>query len=179
MNLRIISGKFGGRTIQAPDGRITHPMGDRIRGSLFGIIGNEIQGAAVLDAFAGTGALGLESISRGARSAVFIERDRLAGKILAENIKKLDVEDEVDAYFMGVSTWIDKNQGNFYDIIFADPPYNNLQLSTVARLGSLLKPNGLMVLSYPGKGEVPPVNGIVVVDNRSYGTASLAFYRKK
>jgi 16S rRNA (guanine966-N2)-methyltransferase len=179
MNLRIIAGRFGGRTIQAPDGRITHPMGDRIRGSLFSIIGSEFENAKVLDAFAGTGSLGLESLSRGAKSVVFIERDRLAVQILNDNISALGVKNETDIYSMGVSTWIDKNQGNFYDIIFADPPYNNLQLSTVSRLGSLLKPNGLMVLSYPGKGEVPPVNGIVVVDNRSYGTASLAFYRKK
>ncbi len=179
MNLRIIAGKFGGRTIQAPDGRITHPMGDRIRGSLFSIIGGEFEDAEVLDTFAGTGSLGLEALSRGAKSVVFIERDRVAGRILTENIQALGVDDKTTTYSMGVSTWIDKNQGNFYDIIFADPPYNNLQLSTVARLGGLLKPNGLMVLSYPGKGEVPPVNGIVVVDNRSYGTASLAFYRKK
>ncbi|MEI6053949.1 MAG: 16S rRNA (guanine(966)-N(2))-methyltransferase RsmD [Candidatus Saccharibacteria bacterium] len=179
MNLRIISGKFGGRTIKAPDGTITHPMGDRIRGSLFNIINNELNEADVLDAFSGTGALGLEALSRGARSATFIDRDRSAIGILNENINALDVEDNTTVFNMGLSTWIDKNQGNFYDIIFADPPYNNLQLSTVARLSGLLKPNGLMLLSYPGKGEVPPVNGIVVVDNRSYGTAALAFYRKK
>ena len=179
MNLRIISGKFGGRTIQAPDGKITHPMSERVRGSLFNIIGDEINDAEVLDVFAGTGSLGLESLSRGAKSATFIERDRIASKILEENIKTLNIDDKITTYRVGVSTWIDKNQGSFYDIIFADPPYNNLQLSTVSRLGGLLKPNGLMVLSYPGKGEVPPVNGIVVVDNRSYGTASLAFYRKK
>ncbi|MEI6228703.1 MAG: 16S rRNA (guanine(966)-N(2))-methyltransferase RsmD [Candidatus Saccharibacteria bacterium] len=179
MNLRIISGKFGGRTIAAPDGRITHPMGDRIRGSLFNIIGDEFIDAEVLDTFAGTGALGLEAISRGAKSATFIERDRVAGRILAENIAALGIDDKTTTFNMGVSTWIDKNQGSSYNIIFADPPYNNLQLSTVARLGGLLKPNGLMVLSYPGTGEVPPVDGIVVVDNRSYGTASLAFYRRK
>jgi len=179
MNLRIISGKFGGRTIQAPESKITHPMGDRIRGSLFNIIGDELKDADILDVFAGTGSLGLEALSRGAKSATFIERDRIASKILAENIKTLGTDDKTTTVRIGVSTWIDKNQDKSYDIIFADPPYNNLQLSTVARLGSLLKSNGLMVLSYPGKGEVPPVDGIVVVDNRSYGTASLAFYRKK
>jgi 16S rRNA (guanine966-N2)-methyltransferase len=179
LNLRIISGTFGGRTIAAPDGKITHPTGDRIRGSLFNIINDELVGAEVLDVFAGTGSLGLEAISRGAKSVVFVERDRIADKILKSNIDVLGVNEKTEVFNMGLSTWIDKNQGNFYDIIFADPPYNNLQLSTVARLGGMLKPNGLMVLSYPGKGEVPPVNGIVVVDNRSYGTAALAFYRKK
>ena len=179
MNLRIISGKFGGRTIQAPDGKITHPMGERVRGSLFNIIGDEIKSAEVLDIFAGTGSLGLEALSRGAANVTFVERDRVASKILAENVKALNVDSLTTSVQIGAGTWIEKNQDKLYDIIFADPPYNNLQLSTVSRLGGLLKPNGLMVLSYPGRGEVPTVYGVVVVDNRSYGTAALTFYRKK
>ena len=178
MNLRIISGKFGGRTIQAPDGELTHPMGDRVRGSLLNIIGDEIKDAEVLDVFAGTGSLGLEALSRGAKQATFIERDRVANKILAENIQSLGVGEQARAIQIGASTWIEKNQGQYFDIIFADPPYNDLQLSTVSKLSGMLKPNGLMVLSYPGRGELPTVNGIVVVDNRRYGTAALAFYRK-
>jgi 16S rRNA (guanine966-N2)-methyltransferase len=178
MNLRIISGKFGGRTILAPDGRLTHPMGDRVRGSLFNIINDELTGAEVLDVFAGTGSLGLEALSRGAKSATFIERDRVASKILAENIEKLGVGDKATAVRIGANTWLEKNQGKLFDLIFLDPPYNDLQLSTVWKFWGMLKPNGLMVLSYPGRGELPTVNGIVVVDNRRYGNAALAFYRK-
>lgn len=178
MNVRIISGRFGGRTIKAPDGQLTHPMGDRVRGSLFSIIGDEVRNAEVLDAFAGTGSLGLESLSRGAKKATFIERDKVASKILAENIKLLGVDSDSLSIQIGLRTWIDKNIDKTYDIIFADPPYNNLQLSTVSELVGLLKPNGLMLLSYPGRSELPTVNGVVVVDNRSYGTAALAFYRK-
>ncbi len=179
MNLRIISGIFGGRVISAPDGRLTHPMGSRVRGSLFNIISNEIVGASVLDVFAGTGSLGLESLSRGARSATFIERDRVASKILVENIQALGVDNSTTVVQIGARTWIDGNMNKSYDIIFADPPYNDLQLSTVSGLVSLLKPDGLMVLSYPGRSELPTVHGVVVVDNRSYGTAALTFYRKK
>lgn len=179
MNLRIISGKFGGRIIQAPDGKVTHPMSERVRGSLFNIIGNKIKDAEILDAFAGTGSLGFESLSRGAQSVTFIERDRIASRILIENIKTLNVNPAVIVVRIGVSTWINKNQDKLFDIIFADPPFNDLQLSTIIRLCSLLKPNGLMVLSYPGTGEVPSADGFVVVDNRSYGNAALAFYRKK
>jgi 16S rRNA (guanine966-N2)-methyltransferase len=177
MNIRIIAGIFGGRTIKAPEGKVTHPMSDRVRGSLFNIIGDEIDGAEVLDIFAGTGAIGLEALSRGAKNATFVERDRMASRILSENIETLKVSGITNTTQIGASTWIDKNQDKIYDIIFADPPYNNLQLSTVSRLGGLLKSNGLMVLSYPGSGEVPTVDGVVVVDNRSYGTAALAFYR--
>jgi len=179
MNLHIISGKFGGRVISAPEGRLTHPMGSRVRGSLFNIIGDEIINADVLDVFAGTGSLGLESLSRGAKYTTFIERDRVASRILKENIKKLDVVNNTTAIQIGASTWINKNLDKLYDIIFADPPYNDLQLSTVSDLVSLLKPNGLMVLSYPGRSELPTVHGVVVVDNRSYGTAALIFYRSK
>ena len=178
MNIRIISGRFGGRSISAPDGKITHPMSDRVRGSLFNIIQTDIENAEVLDAFAGTGSLGIEAISRGAKNATFIERDRTTHKILIDNIENIGIEDLVKVYKIGLSTWIDQNLNKKFDIIFVDPPYNDMQFSTVSRLSGLLKPNGLMVLSYPGRCEVPNLNGIVVVDNRSYGTAALTFYRK-
>ncbi len=179
LKLNIISGKFGGRSINAPDGKLTHPMSSRVRGSLFNIINDELLRSNVLDAFAGTGSLGLESLSRGANHATFIERDRLAKKILVENITTLGAGDFSTVFQIGAKTWIDKNQDKSFDIIFADPPYNDLQLSTVSYLVSLLKTNGLMVLSYPGRSELPTVQGVVVVDNRSYGTAALTFYRKK
>lgn len=178
MNLQIISGKLKGRKLAAPRGKLTHPMGSRIRSALFNIIGDEIHDSRVLDVFAGSGSIGLEALSRGAESVVFVERDRVAGNMLSENIDKLNIDSQTKVFKMGVKTWIEKNQDNSFDIIFADPPYNNLQLSTVFELLGLLKPNGLMVLSYPGRGELPSVQGVVVVDNRSYGTAALTFYRK-
>jgi 16S rRNA (guanine966-N2)-methyltransferase len=179
VKLNIISGKFGGRNLLAPDSSRTHPMSSRVRGSLFNIINDEIINSEVLDIFAGTGSLGLESLSRGAKHATFIENDRLASKILVENITTLGVGGLSSVFQINAQTWVDQNQDKSYDIIFADPPYNNLQLSTVYSLIRLLKPNGLMVLSYPGRGELPTVQGVVVVDNRSYGTAALTFYRKK
>jgi 16S rRNA (guanine(966)-N(2))-methyltransferase RsmD len=179
VNVRIIAGKFGGRLIQAPEGKITHPMSDRIRGSLFNILGDEIKNAKVLDSFAGSGSLGLEALSRGASEITFIERDRAASSILNANISTLDVKSQTTVLQMNVGPWITKNQDKTYDVIFTDPPYSDMQFSTVSRLAQLLRPNGTMVLSYPGRGKVPPEIGIVVVDNRSYGTAALAFYRNK
>lgn len=179
MNIRVISGKFGGRNIQAPEGKTTHPMSERVRSSLFNILGDQVKDADVLDAFAGSGSLGIEALSRGAKHATFIERDRIANGILRDNIKLLGADGVSTVLQMNVSTWINKNNNKLYDVIFTDPPYNDMQFSTVSRLAQLLSPNGIMVLSYPGRGEVPPEIGIVVVDNRSYGTAALAFYRKK
>ena len=179
MNLRIIAGKFGGRIIKAPDGGLTHPMSERVRGSLFNIISSQIQGAEVLDVFAGSGSLGLEAISRGANSAIFVEIDRVASKILAENIVTLDISSLATIVQIGASTWISKNQDKLFDLIFIDPPYNDMQFSVVSRLGRLLKSTGQIILSHPDKAEVPLFDGVVMVDRRSYGTAALSFYRKK
>lgn len=178
-SVRIISGQFGGRIIKAPSGNVTHPMGERVRGSMFNIIADEILGSNVLDVFAGTGALGFEALSRGASMATFIDNNRSASLVIKENINLLGVDNITTLITTSLGSWIDKCQGALYDIIFVDPPYNNLQLSTVSRLAGLLKTDGLMLLSYPGKGEVPSIMGVVVVDNRSYGNAALAFYRKK
>ena len=178
MNIRLISGTYGGRVIEGSGTNRTHPMGERIRGSLFNIIGSEIKNAVVLDAFAGSGSLGLEAISRGAKQATFIERDRVAQNVISNNIKTLGAENATKLVKAPVGTWQNTTKEQF-DIIFADPPYQDLQLSTAMSLTKLLKPNGLMVLSYTGRGEVPTELGVVVVDNRSYGDAVLAFYRKE
>lgn len=177
MNIRLIAGYFGGRIIEGSGTTRTHPMGERIRSSLFNILGSEIEGAVVLDAFAGSGSLGLESLSRGAKQATFVERDRVAQKIIERNIALLGVHEQAKLVKAPVASWL-STVDTQYDIIFADPPYNNLQLSTVFQLQKLLKPNGLMVLSYTGRGEVPTDLGVVVVDNRRYGDAVLSFYRR-
>jgi 16S rRNA (guanine966-N2)-methyltransferase len=179
MNVRIISGRYGGRKIEAPDNSRTHPMGERIRNALFNSIGEDVQGAAVLDAFAGTGAVGLEALSRGATHVTFVERDRIAQKILAKNVTLLRAEDGVSIVRAPVSGWIETAGEKEFDLIFADPPYHDTQFSTVHKLFGLLKPGGLMVLSHPGRSEVPTRPGVVVVDNRSYGNANLTFYRRE
>ncbi|HET6622488.1 MAG TPA: RsmD family RNA methyltransferase, partial [Candidatus Saccharimonadales bacterium] len=104
-------------------------------------------------------------------------RDRLAQKILAENIQSLGVGNQAKLIKSSVSSWSDTTKEEEFDLIFADPPYHDLQLSTVAKLVDYLNPNGLMILSFPGRESAPTVNGVVVVDNRSYGDAALAFYR--
>lgn len=177
MNVRIIAGKYGSRTLKTPRGYVTHPMGDRPKGAVFNKLQDLLEGAHVLDAFAGSGALGLEALSRGAAHATFVDRDNSAISVIKENIQTLDCKKQTKVIRSGVASWADACEERF-DIIFADPPYNDLQLSTVSRLFGLLKPKGLMVLSYPGRGEMPSgTNGVVVVDNRSYGNAALAIYR--
>jgi 16S rRNA (guanine966-N2)-methyltransferase len=179
MNIRIISGRFGGRKIEAPDTSRTHPMSERVRNALFNSIGSEVDGATVLDAFAGTGSLGLEALSRGAIQATFVERDRTAQAVLAKSITSLGLETQTILARVAVNNWFEVNEDQRYDIIFADPPYDDPQFSTASKLFGLLKPGGLMVLSHPGRGEMPTKTGVVVVDNRSYGNAYLTFYRRE
>ena len=182
-SVRVIAGRFGGRKIDAPSfsNSRTKPMGERIRNALFNRVGSEIEGARVLDAFAGTGAVGFEALSRGASFVTFIERDKIAQKIISKNMSLLGCEDNVELVATSVNNWIESASPDSYDIIFADPPYHDPQLSTVSKLFGLLKPNGLMVLSWPGRGEGPNLarTGIVVVDNRSYGNARLTSFRRE
>ncbi|HRF28501.1 MAG TPA: 16S rRNA (guanine(966)-N(2))-methyltransferase RsmD [Candidatus Saccharibacteria bacterium] len=179
MNVRIIAGKYGGRTIDAPDRRSTHAMGERIRNAMFNSIGNEVQNARVLDAFAGSGSIGIEALSRGASEVVFVEKDRIAAKIIAKNIQMLNIAENTTLIAAPAYSWADSNSEEKFDIIFADPPYHDTQFSTVEHLMGLLKPGALMVLSHPGRGETPSKTGVVVVDNRSYGNADLTYFRRE
>lgn len=181
-SVRLIAGKFGGRRLDAPklENTRTKPMGERIRNAIFNRIGDEIVGAQVLDAFAGTGAVGLEALSRGAAHVTFVERDKIAQNILRKNISSLGAENDTKLVAASVNSWIDSQDLASYDIIFADPPYHDLQFSTVFKLLSLLKPGALMVLSHSGRGEFPKTaREFVVVDNRSYGNAVLTSFRRE
>lgn len=183
MRVRVIAGKFGGLLLDAPRGRTTHPMGERVRSAMFNSLIHRVADARVLDAYAGTGVVGFEALSRGAQSVIAIDHDRRAQKIIASNMEKLRLDTPEYTLFRGrVQSFISTHQSDLFDIIFVDPPYHefNMHLSTVEKLFSLLKPGGLMVLSKPGKcEEVVLPNGIVVVDNRSYGEARLTYYQKE
>jgi 16S rRNA (guanine966-N2)-methyltransferase len=158
----------------------THPMSERIRNAIFNKLGAEIDfdNIKVLDAFAGSGSLGFEALSRGASNVTFVERDRIAQKIIANNAKTLGVVENTKLVKAPIASWLTTVEEQF-DLIFADPPYHDPQLSTVIKIMGLLKPNGLMVLSVPSRSEVPTELGVVVVDNRSYGNAAIAFYRRE
>ncbi len=179
MSVRIIAGEFGGRKIDTPEGRRTHPMAERVRNAMFNSIGGEIKGARVLDAFAGSGAVGIEALSRGAASVTFIEKDRVAQKIIGENIALLGIEGRAKLVKASVAAWISTYEGELFDLIFVDPPYHDPQFSTAMQISGLLKPGALMVLSRPGRSESPTKPGVVVVDNRSYGDAALTYFRRE
>jgi 16S rRNA (guanine966-N2)-methyltransferase len=126
--MRIIAGEFRGRRLVGPPDRDTRPMLNRVREALFSTLGNQVEGARVLDLFAGTGSLGLEALSRGAKEARFVERDRRAMERLADNVETLDLGDRVrttrgDA--LKPSNWsIEDGESDVLpDLVFMDPPY--------------------------------------------------------
>lgn len=177
MRMRVIAGELGGRFFESPDTTTTHPMSERVRGALFNSLG-DITGKTVLDPFAGSGALSFEALSRGATSALLLERDRRAQKIIKRNIEDLGMQDRARLIAANCRMWSERNNDAMFDLLLVDPPYHDMQLSTVSLLIRHLKPKGLMVLSNQGRGSAPTVNGVVVVDMKLYGDAALAFYRK-
>lgn len=131
--MRIIGGEFRSRRLKTPPGEITRPTPDRLRESLFSILQPDLAGITFLDAYAGSGAVGLEALSRGAARCVFIERDRAAAAILRENLKALGVEGRCQL-FTGKAVDVLKHQRA--DLVFLDPPYD-LENEYAAALGLL------------------------------------------
>ena len=123
--MRVIAGAFGGRTLRAPAGDATRPTSDRVREALFSMLG-ALDGARVLDLYAGTGALGIEALSRGAAAAVFVERDPRAVKVLRANLEVLGLgrdRAEVRPGDAGQALRNARTGGEAYDLVLLDPPY--------------------------------------------------------
>jgi len=120
--VRIIAGRFGGRRLSAPPGRATRPTSDRVREALFSILG-PLDGARVLDLYAGTGALGIEALSRGAASAVFVERDARVVAGLRGNLEALGAEADVRRADALAALRDARKRGETYDLVLCDPPY--------------------------------------------------------
>ena len=177
MRVRIIAGKFGGRVIGSPGTYKTHPMSERARGAIFNMLSKEIVGAKVLDGFAGTGALGLEALSRGASSATFVERDMKALRILKENVELLGAENETRVIGGGLGSWL-AGQDEKYDVVFSDPPYGEPQWGLVQKLADVLDEDGLLLASFMKGADVATLFGVRLEDERTYADASVRFYRK-
>ncbi|MDX1577527.1 MAG: 16S rRNA (guanine(966)-N(2))-methyltransferase RsmD [Gemmatimonadota bacterium] len=122
MSLRIIAGEFSGRPIEAPSGRVTRPTADRVREAWFSALGSRVRGASVLDLFAGSGALGLEALSRGAHHAHFVESDRRALAALRANVASLGLADRTTVVRRDAFRFV-RSVRKAFDLALADPPY--------------------------------------------------------
>ncbi len=149
--MRVIAGRYGGRRLTAPRGKTTRPTSDRVREALFSTLG-DIEGTRVLDLFAGTGALGIEALSRGAIAAVFVERDAPALRALRANLAALGLhEPQAMVLPTNAARALDtaRERGETYDLLFVDPPYGQAQAwepELAAVLPLLLAPGGRVIV---------------------------------
>jgi 16S rRNA (guanine966-N2)-methyltransferase len=167
--VRIIAGTHRGHRIAAPKGRETRPTSDRVRESAFNLIG-PVEGAEVLDLFAGSGALGLEALSRGARYATFVEHDRDACRIIDANLDKLGLKATV-LQLDAVRALVQERRT--YDLVLCDPPYDYDPTRIVPQLARALTENGLLVWESSSREPAPEVPGLRQRTTRTYGSARL------
>lgn len=181
--MRIIAGKYRGRRLRAPSGRRIRPTSDRLRESIFNIIGPDIQGKTILDIFAGTGAMGIEALSRGAEHAVFIDKHPAALECIRANIGPLAIPDQWDIIRWDVAPNLDylAKRAMRYDYAFIDPPYNRglatQALENVVACDAMAS-GGLIVLEHHRREKVVcGDNRITLLDQRRYGKTLVSFLR--
>lgn len=216
--LRVISGRYRGRVLLSPRDDRTHPMGARERLALFNMV--NVEQAVVLDAYAGSGAIGIEALSRGAASATFVESSGKVAQVIKQNLQNLEITNArvlvakvaqlrgIDRREAGLGLCtqqgdvdsvecsnvpeaepkqcvLEENtlgEGSifyqYFDVIFADPPYNKVDLAEIAQLADLLRPGGTLALSSPteqGSINLPPLR---TVSTHTYARAQITIYRK-
>ena len=176
--MRIIAGFLRGRLLHEPHGHKSHPMSGKVRGALFNTLG-DIEGLTFLDAFAGSGALAFEAISRGAKSALAIEKDRAAHSVIEKNVEELRLGRQIKVVRANAGGWSVHNMKKKFDIVILAPPYDDLQTNLLQTLAERhLKRYGLMVLDWPGKVAAPDFDGMAIAVDKNYGDAQLIFYKK-
>jgi 16S rRNA (guanine(966)-N(2))-methyltransferase RsmD len=189
--MRVIAGTLKGRRLRAPTWSGLRPTSDKLRGTLFNILGPRISGARVLDLFAGTGALGIEALSRGARAVTFIEEDPRAQALIAANLAHCGIRTgyTVPAEPEGRARVIDSSVARGlrqvravpafapFDVVLLDPPYDLSAGEALAGLDTVLAPDGILVLEHARRQQVPDTVGrLVRVRQVHSGDSMLTFY---
>jgi 16S rRNA (guanine966-N2)-methyltransferase len=177
--MRIVAGSRKGHRLEAPKGVITRPTGDRVREAVFSILG-PVDGAKVLDVFAGSGAMGLEALSRGAASAVFVERDREASRVISRNLEKLRLTGAVVLSQDALRALAEeKARGHRYDLVLVDAPYEDwdrFEQPLGGLLPDLLEEDGLAVVETSSR--VQPDIPLSLVTSRRYGSARVTVFSR-
>jgi len=184
--MRIIGGIYRSRRLRAPTGKSTRPTSDRVREALFGMLeaAGAIKGARALDLYAGTGALALEALSRGAAEAIVVECSRDALAVLRANIEDLGLHERALVVAANVGNVASRlaDHGPF-DLVFADPPWTGVDadepsrtLAALARAGAL-SAHALVVIEHAARSSPPTVVGLALADTRRYGDTALAIYK--
>ena len=178
--MRIVGGTASGRRLVAPEGSDTRPTGERVREALFNTLASRIRGSAVLDLYGGSGALSLEALSWGARSAIIVEPRASAQRAIVANARALAMHDRLELWRMSAEDAVRRlaGQGRF-GLILCDPPWQ-AGLSQLVRdaLAGLLEPAGVIVLEHPFRSSPPGIAMTKCVRTRKYGRTGLTFYQQ-
>ena len=177
--MRVIAGSLKGRRLKTPTWDGVRPTSDKLRETLFNILAPRIERARVLDGYAGTGAIGIEALSRGAAHVTFVERDRRAQALVAENLAHCGVRDGYAIIRASVARALDRPGAEPFDIMFFDPPYHAQADGDLAAAGDSLADGGLVVLEHAKRAVSPDCLGALArVRVVTSGDSALAFYSK-
>lgn len=179
--MRVITGKARGVQLKTPEGMLTRPTADRVKEALFSIINFDLPGSVVLDLFAGTGQLGIEALSRGAKSAVFVDAREDACKIIRENLRRTKLDNQAKVVRGDYLDFLRRSKEKF-DIILLDPPYAEVfletALKTIAEI-DILQSGGIIITERPlGKELLLDFDGFARSKDYKYGNTLLTLYRK-
>ncbi len=178
--MRVIAGTARGIPLTAPRDRLTRPVTDRVKETLFAILGDRVIDARVLDLYAGSGALGIEALSRGASHAVFVERGREAVSTIRANLARTHLDERADVVSGDALRFLTAaSDGGAYDLAFLDPPYaERAILAPLERLVPLLAPGAGIVVKHFWRTEVPAATGLVRWRERRFGETALTFLER-
>lgn len=180
--MRVITGKARGITLKTPAGTRTRPTADRVKEALFSAIQFDVAGAAVLDLFGGTGQLGIEALSRGAKSAVFVDQSRQACDLIRENLRRTRLEEDARVVCQDYLQYLKKCK-EVYNIILLDPPYAEIFLENALKCITeidILQSGGIIVTERPAGKDLPyDFPGYIRSKDYKYGNTLITLYRKE
>lgn len=187
--MRVIAGTARGRPLKAPAGRSTRPTSDRVREAMFSSLAGDIPGAVVLDLFAGTGALGIEALSRGAAHATFVELAAAVVAVLTDNVARADVADRATIVRGDAAAFVRGAHGRQFSVVLCDPPYDHALSGVLQHISDLadaggLSPDAVVVVERerrdPALADLDALSDLLAVDRvRSYGDTVLVYLRAK
>jgi len=174
--VRIVAGEYGGRRLKAPAGLSTRPTADRVREALFSILG-QVDGLTVLDLYAGSGALGIEALSRGASEAVFVDSSRTAVSVIDENLKSLGA-DNGEIVQRDVLDWLRSAGERAFDLVFCDPPYDAAPriAQALTEFVPRVAASEALIVTESSKRN-PLVLDLPLTDERTYADTRIAIHR--
>jgi 16S rRNA (guanine(966)-N(2))-methyltransferase RsmD len=174
--MRVIAGTARGVPLVAPRDRGTRPVADRVKETLFAIVGQRVVDARALDLYAGSGAIGIEALSRGAAHVTFVERGRLPLEAIRENLQRTRLAGDASVQAREVLPFLAGRVGEPFDLAFLDPPYaERAILAPLERLVPHLAPGALVVIKHFWRTQVPAVEGLAHVRERRFGETALTF----